>query len=48
MPLRSKRDIAVELGVPRLVHLPHAACAYGGEDFVGAEGGAGFQRHVVT
>ena len=29
-------DIPVEAGVPRLVHLPHAAGAYGRKDFVGA------------
>ncbi len=38
-------DIAVELGVPRLVHLAHAARADGGEDFVGAEGGTGCEGH---
>ena len=36
-----ERHVAVELGVTGLVDLAHAACADGGEDFVGAEGGAG-------
>ncbi len=35
------RDVAVQARVPGAVDLPHAAGADGGEDFVGAEAGAG-------
>ena len=41
-----QRDITVELRVPGFVDLPHAARADGGEDFVGAEGGAGLKGHL--
>ena len=40
-----QRDIAVEFGVTGLVHFARAACADGGEDFVGAEGGAYLKSH---
>ena len=40
-----QRDIAPELGVPRPVHLAHAAGADGGEDLVRAEVSAGGEGH---
>ena len=38
-------DGAVQAGVGGLVDLAHAAGAEGGVDLVGAEGGAGLERH---
>ncbi len=38
-------DRAIQAGVAGLVHFTHAARAEGGLDFIGAEGGAGFERH---
>ena len=43
-----QRDIAVQLGITGLVHFAHAACTDGGEDFVGAEGGAGLKWHQLS
>ena len=40
-----KRHVPVELGVPRSIHLTHAAFADLGGDGIGTEGGAGLQRH---
>ncbi len=40
-----QRHVPVELRIPRLLHLTHAAFADLGGDAVGAEGGAGFERH---
>ena len=39
------RDVAVELPVPRLVHLAHAARAERRQDLVGAEFRAGRETH---
>ncbi len=39
-------DIAVQLGVAGLIDFAHAAGANGGDDFIDAERGAGFERHV--
>ena len=40
--------IAPELGIVRTVHLPHAALANLGSDFVRAERGAGLQGHSAS
>ena len=40
-------DVAAEARVLGAVDLPHAAGADGGEDLVGAEAGAGGERHWV-
>jgi hypothetical protein len=41
------RYIALELRVSRPVHLTHPACPERRQDFVGAEAGAGEQRHLL-
>ena len=41
------RDLAVEAGVERLIHLAHASRANGRKDFVRAELVAGCQRHTL-
>ncbi len=38
--------IARELGVVRLIHLSHAACANGGGDLVRSQLGAGVQQEI--
>ena len=35
------RDVAIELRIAGAIHLAHAPGAKGGQDFVGAEAGAG-------
>jgi hypothetical protein len=42
-----QRDIAVELGVARSIHLAHTAGAKSASDFVRAETGPRNQRHGV-
>ena len=46
-PLRQDFEchVPVELGIPRPIHLPHAAFADLGGDLIGAEGGAGLKGH---
>ena len=39
------RDVAIQLPVARAVDLPHSARAQRREDLVGAEAGAGGERH---
>ena len=39
------RDIPIERRVARAIHLAHAACADGSEDFVRAEAGTGSEGH---
>jgi hypothetical protein len=43
-----QRDITIELGVPRAIHLAHAARAKGASDFVRADSGAGSKAHALT
>ena len=40
-----QRDVAIEPRVARAIHLAHATRADQGDDFVGAEPGAGGYRH---
>ena len=37
----------IELRVPRSIHIPHAVFADLGGDLIGAEGGAGTERHLL-
>ena len=39
------RDLALQVGVRRAIHLPHPAHANLGNDFIRAEAGAGAERH---
>ncbi len=47
-PSDLQRHVAVELGIPRSIHLPHAAFADLGGDGIRAEGRAGFEAHKVV
>ena len=40
-----QRDLAIQLGIARAIHLAHAARSEGGTNFVRAEASAGEQRH---
>jgi hypothetical protein len=40
-----QRDVATELGIPRAIHLTHAALAKLRDDFIRPEASAGGQRH---
>jgi len=40
-----QRHVAVQLGVPRSIHLAHAALTNLGDDLIRAQAGAGFERH---
>ncbi len=42
------RDVAIQLGIARAIHLAHAAGAEGGEDFVRAEARAGCERDAAV
>ena len=55
LQLRIRRDMlgqhldgdgAIQASVAGFVDLAHAPCAEGGFDLIGAESGAGFQRHA--
>ena len=42
-----QRDVAIQLGIARAIHLAHAAGAEGGEDFVRAEARAGVEGQTM-
>ena len=42
------RDVALQPGVARAIHLAHAACADSREDLVGADARAGGMRHATA
>jgi hypothetical protein len=41
-----QRDVAIELRITCAIHITHAACANGDDDFIRSEASAGTERHV--
>jgi hypothetical protein len=43
-----QRDVAIQLGIARAIHLAHAAGAEGGDNLIRAESGAGGERQTLA